>query len=84
MGVAETRERGHSALVLSASDLKSMPDDIDDRAEQNDDEPNRNVNHEQAGIGDDRVGIKTLFNTMTETATKVKRFAVETSRSWGM
>jgi hypothetical protein len=84
MGVAQARQRGHGALVLSASDLKSMPDDIDDGAEQNDDEPNGNVNHEQAGIGSDRVRIKTLFNTMTEMTAKVKRFAVETSRGWGM
>jgi hypothetical protein len=31
---------------LSASDLKRMPDDIDDGPEQNDDEPNSKVNHE--------------------------------------
>jgi hypothetical protein len=31
---------------LSPSDLKSVPDDIDDGAEQNDDEPNGNVKHE--------------------------------------
>ena len=84
MGVTQARQRRHGALVLSASDLKGMPDDIDDGAEQNDDEPNGNVNHEQAVIGGDRVRIKNQFNTMTEMTTKVKRFAVETSRRWGM
>jgi hypothetical protein len=84
MGIAETRQSGHGALVLSASELKSMPDDIDDGAEQNDDEPNGKVNHEQAAIGDGRVRIKRPFNTMTQTTTKVKRFAIETPRGWGM
>jgi hypothetical protein len=35
---------------LGASNLKSVPDDIDDGAEQKDDDPNGNVNHEQAVI----------------------------------
>ena len=30
VGVAKTCQRGHSALVLIASDLETMPDDIDD------------------------------------------------------
>ena len=45
MGVAETRQSRHGALVLSAHDLKSMPDDIDDGAEQKDDDPNGNIKH---------------------------------------
>jgi hypothetical protein len=36
------------------------------------------------GPADDRVRIKTLFNTMTEMTPKVKRFAIETPRVWGM
>lgn len=46
MGVAQARQRRHRALMLSARDLKPMPDDIDDGAEQDDDEPNGNVEHE--------------------------------------
>jgi hypothetical protein len=33
MGIAEARQSGHGALVLSAHDLKSMPDDIHDGAQ---------------------------------------------------
>lgn len=46
VGVAQARQRSHRALVLGASDLKGVPDDIDDGAEQNDDEPNGDVYHE--------------------------------------
>jgi hypothetical protein len=32
VSVAEAQQCGHSALVLSARDLETMPDDIGDRA----------------------------------------------------
>jgi hypothetical protein len=43
MGVTEGRQCRHSALVLSPRDLEAMPDDIGDRAEWNDDDPNGNI-----------------------------------------
>jgi hypothetical protein len=45
VGVAEARQRSHRALVLSPSYLKSVPDDVDDGAEQKDDDPNGNIKH---------------------------------------
>ena len=45
MGVAEARQRGHSGMVLSAGDLETMPDDVDDAGEQDDDGPNSNIDH---------------------------------------
>jgi hypothetical protein len=33
---------------LSTSDLETMPDDIDDGAKWNEDDPNRNIKHVEA------------------------------------
>jgi hypothetical protein len=42
MGVAEARQSGHSALTLIASELETMPHDIDDGAKENDNNPDSN------------------------------------------
>jgi len=45
--------------VLSARDLEAVPDDIGDRAEWEDEETNRNIDHADGRlIGDDLVRIK--------------------------
>jgi hypothetical protein len=48
MSVAEARQCGHSALVLSAHDLEAVPEDIGDRAEWKDNETNRNIDYAEA------------------------------------
>jgi len=45
MSVAEARQCGHSALVLSTCYLETVPDNVDDRAEWEDEETNRNIDH---------------------------------------
>jgi hypothetical protein len=48
MSVAEARQCGHSALVLSACDLETDPDDIGDRAERKNEETNRDIDRAEA------------------------------------